>query len=623
MVSETLEGKLATEYEGIRRREYELITHLLDVVPKIDGLSEERIGQMRDALFHADHPYLMVFVGPFSAGKSSLINALLGHDVLAVGPVPTTDRITMLRWGEEQERVRSGDLDTVFYPSPLLKKVSFVDTPGLESVFQKHEEMTRSFLHRADAVLLIMLATQAMTARNLDYLRTLQNFDKKVILVLNQADLLTPEEAETVRQYVAEQAQIQLGTKPEIWLMSARKGLEARAAGQSADGADPELDAQAWRDSGLQQIERYVDHQLSDVARLRQKLQTPLQISQSVTQSALEVVRGSQSTLDQYQSIAENIDQQLAAARREQDRSVREVNNAVSEKFGEAAMRGSEAIRELLRLNRAFGSSFRGLLELFGISRLVQSGSYTRAAFDERKAFEPIDQLPSIAAQLGPRLEGRDVQDIDDLVKYARREIDALPTGLREKVIGTVQAPIQYDRRPLQNIRPELEAIEQEAKTVEVQKLERTLRNTLLYLAAWELIIIILGIFVLSLNPATPEMPLLPVLIILVLLGLGGLGFLILPLRGRALEADYTRRMLALQARYIETIDKAADQQIEYGMKLRRDAVSPLARLIEAQTQIHSEQLKTLQAAQQELVKIESDLASLGKRLISLPGLRG
>jgi hypothetical protein len=58
-------------------------------------------------------------------------------------------------------------------------------------------------------------------------------------------------------------------------------------------------------------------------------------------------------------------------------------------------------------------------------------------------------------------------------------------------------------------------------------------------------------------------------------------------------------------------------------MKLRRDAVSPLTRLIEAQTQIHSEQLKTLQTAQQELVKIESDLSSLGKRLISLPGMRG
>ena len=37
-------------------------------------------------------------------------------------------------------------------------------------------------------VLLVMLATQAMTAKNLDYLRILQEYGKTVILVINQVD---------------------------------------------------------------------------------------------------------------------------------------------------------------------------------------------------------------------------------------------------------------------------------------------------------------------------------------------------------------------------------------------------------------------------------------------------
>ena len=72
--------KLVQDYEAIRKREYALITNLLDVLPRIDNIGEERIGQVRDAMFHADHPYLMVLVGAFNSGKSSIINALLGQE---------------------------------------------------------------------------------------------------------------------------------------------------------------------------------------------------------------------------------------------------------------------------------------------------------------------------------------------------------------------------------------------------------------------------------------------------------------------------------------------------------------------------------------------------------------
>ena len=251
MTGENLDTWLATSYENLRRREYELITRLLDLLPKIDNLKDEQVGQVRDALFHADHPFLMVFVGPFNSGKSSIINALLGQEaLLPVGPVPTTERISILRWGEESQHMDSGgDVETVFYPSPLLKRVSFVDTPGLESVFQKHEETTRKFLHRSDVVMLVMLATQAMTASNLEYLQALRQYGKKVIILVNQADLLSPEEAESVREYVLEQSNTRMGTRPEVWLVSAKQGLEAKH--NSTDG---QLDEATWEGSGLHHI---------------------------------------------------------------------------------------------------------------------------------------------------------------------------------------------------------------------------------------------------------------------------------------------------------------------------------------------------------------------------------
>jgi hypothetical protein len=352
------------------------------------------------------------------------------------------------------------------------------------------------------------------------------------------------------------------------------------------------------------------------VARLRQKLQTPLQIAQNVHQAALDVVRGNQSALDQYQSIAQNVDQQMSGYRRESEKIVRQTGEDISAKFGEAAMRGSEAIHEQFQLSRALGSVVRGLMELVGLSSLARrpsGGSYTRAAFERHKVFEPIDELAASADKLAPRLEGKDIQDIDELVKYARREIDALPQPIRSKVIGTVQAPTKYDRAALQNVRPELEGIEDEARRVETDKLERTLRNSLLYLAAFEVLMIVLAIFVAFANPFGNDAAGTEAVVVVLILGLALLGLVYLPLRGRMLENQYTRRLQGLQARYVEALTRAANKQIDYGMTLRRDAIAPLTRVIDAQTEIHTEQLKRLQAAGQQMVKIEGDLTAMGK----------
>lgn len=610
------ETKLALDYENIRRREYELITNLLEVLPRIDNLDEGRVAQVRDALFHADHPFLMVFVGPFSSGKSSIINALLGkQELLPVGPIPTTDRIAILRYGDEAQRMNSGgEVDTVFYPSPLLKKVSFVDTPGLQSVLQRHEQTTRNFLHRSDVVLLVMLATQAMTASNLEYLQSLKEFGKKVIIVINQVDLLTPEEANTVQEYVLEQSKIRLGFKPEIWMISAARGIEARQA--------ETLDSERWQASGLHQFEQYIDQQLGDVDRLRTKLQTPLQIVQNVHQAALVSVRANQAALDEYRRIGENISQQLAACQREQEKTVSETGEEIKAKFADSAQRGTEAIREIFSLTRAPGSVGRGVIELIGIAGIVRKmrgKTDIDEVFARHKALEPLEEASNTADKLGPRLEGRDIQDIDSLVKYAQKEIDGLPEAIRGKVIGNVRAPLQYERGSLQHVRDELDEIKNEAKQLETKKLQDGWRNALLVLGAYEVFILILVIALISLWATIAEQtsqPSTPIIALVVLIGLALLGLALMPLWGRMLANQRAARLAKLQTRYLEALNKAAGKQVAYGMQLRRDAVSPLTRLIEAQVNIQTEQLNKLQSAEREMIAIESALTTMGKKNI-------
>jgi len=608
--------ELAKVYESIRRREHELIVDMLDVLPKIDQLGDERVGQVRDALFHADHPFLMVLVGPFSSGKSSLINALLGHrNLLAIGPTPTTDRISILRWGEQAQSMNSaGEVDTVFHPSDVLKQVSLVDTPGLESIFQKHEETTRKFLHRSDVVLLVMLATQAMSARNLEYLQMFKQYGKKIVIVVNQVDLISEEEQQTVQDYVLQQSQDRLGFKPEIWMISAKQGM---AAYDESGERDPE----AWEASGMHHFEEYIERQLGDAERLKQKLQTPLQIVQNVHRDALQAVRKSQATFDQYRGITDNIDGQLAQQKREQNKIVQSARTEIEQKVEESIQYSDAAFRDIFRFSRAFGSFGRGILELVGITRLLQRAdtpNYVERALKRFKVFEPLDELPKIADKLGPQLEGQDMQDIDDLVKYGQREIEKLPDEMREKVIGSIQAPLKYDRSRLQNMRADLEAIEEKAKVVETEAMEQIFRNTLIYLAAWQLIVIVLliALFGLWSGFAAGDTALTPWILLVLILSMGLAGFLFMPVRGRMIHTQYANRLHGLRDEYLSKLNLAAEKQIDYGMQLRRETIAPLTRLIESQAHIQDEQLDRLQTAEQQIVDIEGELNALGKRKI-------
>jgi GTPase SAR1 family protein len=597
------ETKLVADYEVIRQREYSLINQLLELLPKIENIGENRVSQVRDALFHADHPFLMVFVGPFSSGKSSLINALCGNkDLLNAGPIPTTDRISILRYGDQLQRMESGgDAETIFYPAPLLRKVSFVDTPGLESVFQDHEAITRKFLHRSDVVILTMLATQAMTQRNLDYMKELREYGKKVIIVINQVDLLSPEERTQVYDYVVAQSQDHLKAKPEVWMVSAKVGLQARTS--------DEQDQALWEESGLHQFERYIDEQLDDVQRLKQKLQTPLQIAQNVHRVALDSVKTNQTILDQYQGISENIEAQLSAYRREQEKIIRDNNTTIEQKYQEAGQRGADAIRDTFQISRTFGSFRSGLVDVVGLGSLLRKNNqpqYARLAFEHFKAYEPIYELAETIDKLGPRIEGKDLQDIDDLVKYANREISSLPDTIKDKVIGDTRAPMTYDRSMLQTVRPQLEIIEQRALSQETGKLDSTVRSVRFGLAVW-MLLVIAGLIIMALTEFN--------LTAFAILGVMAMvGIFAMPIVGYFLATRYKNHTNQLGQNYIEVASKAAHAQIDYGMQLRRDVVAPLTRLVETQTQIQTEQINKLQKIEQELVKVESDLTKLGKR---------
>jgi tRNA modification GTPase len=113
-------------------------------------------------------------IGRPNAGKSSLLNQLLGHERAIVSPIPGTTRDTI----EETANVRG---------LPMV----FVDTAGLREAGDELEaegmRRSREALARAELVLHVLDASEPLTARDEEYLTEFAG--KKRILVKNKIDL--------------------------------------------------------------------------------------------------------------------------------------------------------------------------------------------------------------------------------------------------------------------------------------------------------------------------------------------------------------------------------------------------------------------------------------------------
>jgi Predicted GTPases (dynamin-related) len=190
-------------------------------------------GPLRQALLDLEGPFLLVVVGEFNSGKSTLVNALLGEDLLPEGPTPTTERIQLLAYGEGGEERGEGFL-RLWRPHPLLRELHLVDTPGTNALLESHQVLTEGFLPRADLVLFVTSADRPLTRSEAEVLHLIRAWGKKVLLVVNKVDLLAPKDQEAVARYVAQGAREVLGAEVPLFLVSARRAKE---------GGDPGLEA--------------------------------------------------------------------------------------------------------------------------------------------------------------------------------------------------------------------------------------------------------------------------------------------------------------------------------------------------------------------------------------------
>lgn len=237
----TLEGPLLV----LRENEMRLLADISTTLTEVGEMAEEdRKRLLEVAQDLRDLFFLVVVIGEFNAGKSTFINALLGEPLLPTGITPTTEVIELIKYGDEAQRKPVSQDEGIRrweHPNTGGPGVAIVDTPGTGSVFQKHEKIAKTFLHRSDLVIFVISAKRALAETERLYLELAKSYGKKIILVVNQIDLLQPSERTEVRRFVEQQVKELLDLQPLVFMVSAKEALATNGAAGGVDAVRAHL----------------------------------------------------------------------------------------------------------------------------------------------------------------------------------------------------------------------------------------------------------------------------------------------------------------------------------------------------------------------------------------------
>jgi len=194
--------------------------------------SSQLVNILNKQIRRARFPMEVAITGQFSAGKSTFLNALLSRNILPTGITPVTSKVNFINYGEEyklkityysgaqeyapieaisdftdqrQDEMKDIKYLTLYAPMDILKEISFVDTPGLNSQSQGDTDTTRSVLRDVGGIIWLTLIDNAGKLSEAEVLEEyMEHFKEKSLCVLNQKDKFTPEQVETTTKYVSE-----------------------------------------------------------------------------------------------------------------------------------------------------------------------------------------------------------------------------------------------------------------------------------------------------------------------------------------------------------------------------------------------------------------------------------
>jgi small GTP-binding protein len=573
--------------EALVERERDLLERFIGFL-KDFGAPSEDAELVRRAHADLEELFLLVIVGEFNSGKSAFINALLGADIAEEGVTPTTSRITVLRHSDEpvERERRDGVLDKG-HPNEFLREIAVVDTPGTNAIIRHHEELSRGFVPRSDLVLFVTSSERPLTESERGYLELIRDWGKKVVLVVNKADLLQDEEAaDEVRSFVEGGIRSALGLAPPIFLVSALLARKAKAATSTIE-RDALLNA-----SGFADLERFVSELLDEEGRVRLKLESPLGVAEELTRRYRAAVDERLSLLEEDFRTSEYVEAQLGLysedMRRDFEARLAEIENIIHS----LNERGDAWLEENVRL-----MNFRELLR----QEKVQE------RFKREVVADTEDLIDERVDELIDWMVDRNLKQWRAIVEYVERRRQA---RYDERLIGEVGDRFEYNRGQL------LQSVGKNATSVvqrydrdrESEQLSSSIQGAVAQTAALEVGAVGIGAVVVAL--ATTRF--LDATGVIAAAIIAGYGLFVLPNRRRKARREFREKTDSLRKRLGEVISRQFDAELSRSVERMRDAIAPYTRFVRTEHARMTEASSTLSGIDGEIEALKDEIAAPG-----------
>lgn len=320
-------------------RENRLLVELRETL-EVEQVDERR--RVDELLATLEDLFTIVVVGEFNAGKSSLINALFGAKLRVEGPIPVDDRISVLRYGETASQRKLSDFVLEqFYQVDFLRNITLVDTPGTNSIVQRHQEITEDYIPRADLVLFVTSIDRPLSESERKFLEYIRDWGKKVVFVLNKVDTKSNEEVDQVLDYLKTNIRSIFGFDPVIFPVSGKLALGSKA------GDEPPRE---WTRSRFEALEDYIFKVLSEKERVRIKLQAPLDTIQGLARKQFVMIESRRELLASDKARIDSINEQLQRARGDLVGNFRQFVVRIDNLMMEMERRGTDFLDRYVRI---------------------------------------------------------------------------------------------------------------------------------------------------------------------------------------------------------------------------------------------------------------------------------